>query len=143
MRTLPWLIAALLLGSPAVYATNWFAVDTLGAGSGVALETDIDSLRQANARHEVTVRVSYPQPRLHHSGAWFQSVVATVEFQCDGRLADYRDAIFYSETRAHGVIAAREHGRLATSEAAGDLLPPRGLELLIHAACARPTPAVQ
>jgi hypothetical protein len=75
-------------------------------------------------------------------GAWYQSVVATVEFQCDGRLAEYRDAVFYSETRARGMIATRENGRLATSDAAADLVPPRTLELLIRAACARPTPAV-
>jgi hypothetical protein len=144
MRTLfSWLAAALLLGSPAVRAASWFALDTLGAGGGVTIEADIDSLRQSNARREVTVRVSYPDARKHPGGAWYRSFVATVEFQCDGQQADYRDAVFYAKAKGRGAVTTREDGRLATSEAAAELLPPRNLELLIRAACARPTPAVR
>jgi hypothetical protein len=137
-----WLFAVLLLGSPAAHAANWFALDAIGTSSDIAVEADLDSLHESNARRKVTVRVTYPDARRHPRGAWFRSIVATVELDCDGRQADYRDAVFYSKGRGRGAVAVREHGQLGTSDAAGDLLPPRNLELLIRAACARPTPAV-
>src|SRR6185369_11135447 len=107
------------LPASSVSSANWFALDTLDAGSGVAIETDVDSLRQTDRRREVTVRVSYPEARQHPGGAWYRSVVATVEFQCDGRQAEYRDAVFYAKAKGRGAVATRENGRLATSEAAG------------------------
>src|SRR5215208_6076367 len=113
MRAIICLVAALLLNSPAVQAANWFALDSSGAAGSVGVEVDTDSLRQSQRRRAVSVRVSYPEPRLHLWGAWFRSMVATVEFECEGQLAGYRDAIFYSETKGRGIVMAREEGRLA------------------------------
>jgi hypothetical protein len=54
-----------------------------------------------------------------------------------------RAVVFYSAAGGHGMVTTREEGRLAaTSESTRDLLPARNVELLIRAACSRPTPAV-
>lgn len=141
MRTLSCLVALLI--SPAIHAENWFVLDTPGAAGALGIEVDTDSLRQTNGRREVMVRVSYSRPRQHGSGELFRSVVTRVEFECEGQLAGYRDATFYSEARGGGMVTAREEGRLAAAvEGTQDLLPPRSVELLIRAACSRPTPAV-
>src|SRR5688500_14826166 len=93
MRALTFAAAALLLSAVPARAANWFSLDTLSAASGLGIEVDTDSLRQAGGRREIAVRVTYPEPRLHRGGAWFRSVVATVEFECEGRLGGYREAV--------------------------------------------------
>ena len=143
MRALPWLVTALLLGTPDVQAANWFELEALGAGSGLDIEVDTDSLHQAGTRRTITVRMSYPEPRLHASGNPFRSVVVTVDVDCEGQLAGYRDATFHAEAKGQGPVTGREPGRLAPgTDAAGVLLPAKSAESLIRAACARPTPAV-
>jgi hypothetical protein len=139
----PSCLVALLLISPAVHAETWFVLDTPGGPGDLGIEADMDSLRQAGGRREVRVRVSYAQTRQYRSGEPFRSVVTRVEFECEGQLAGYRDATFYSETGGGGMVTAREEGRLAAAaEGTRDLLPPRSVEVLIRAACSRPTPAV-
>lgn len=137
------LLAALLLGAGAAHAANWFELDALSAATRLGIEADTDSIHHSGAQRAVTVRVSYPEPRVHRSGVPYRSVVATVEFNCEGGLAGYRDASFYAEARGSGTIAAREDGRLAPiPESTRELLPARSVEFLIRAACSEPTPAV-
>ena len=143
MRALP-LLAALLLSVPCAQAANWFGLDALSAASGLAIDVDTDTLRQEGARREIRVRVTYPEPRLHRWGASFRSVLATVEFDCEGRLAGYRDAVFFSEARGQGLVAVREDGPLTPIPGrTSDLLPARSLEVMARAACSRPTPATR
>jgi len=138
------LVAALLLRAPVAQATNWFALDALSAASGLGIEVDTDSLRQVGDRRDIKVRLSYPELKVHRWGAPFRSVVATVEFECEGRMSGYRDAVFFSDVRGQGLVTVREDGTLAPiPERTGSLLPPRSLELLTRAACSRPTPAVR
>jgi hypothetical protein len=81
------LAGMVLLGaSPPVHATTWFALDALSAASGLGIEVDTDSLKHNTNRREVTVRVTYAQPRQHRWGAFYRSVVTTVEFRCEGGL---------------------------------------------------------
>jgi hypothetical protein len=144
MRLLPHLAALLLLGAATAHGATWFGLDALSAASGLGIEVDTDSLRQAGNRREIAVRVTYPEPRQHRWGALFRSVVATVEFECEGRLGGYRDALFYSDVKGLGLVVVREAGQFpAIPERTRDLLPPRSLETLIRAACSRPTPAVR
>jgi len=144
MRALTFAAAALLLSAVPARAANWFSLDTLSAASGLGIEVDTDSLRQAGGRREIAVRVTYPEPRLHRGGAWFRSVVATVEFECEGRLGRYREAVFFSEAKGQGTIAVREEGTSGAVPARiADLLPTKSLEVLARAACARPTPATR
>jgi hypothetical protein len=142
MRALSWLLAALLLGSSAAYAVNWLELDGGSAAGGLGLDVDTDSLRPAGAPRAVTVRVSYPEPRIHRSGARYRSAVVTVEFGCDVGLTGFRDAIFHSEPEGQGAVTAREDGRLGpVPEGSRNLLPARSVELLIRAACAHPATA--
>jgi len=137
-----YLAAAFLCCEPA-HAANWFSLDALSAASGLGIEVDLDSLRSTGMRREAVVRVSYPAAQVHGSGAAFRSAVATVEFECEGGLVGYRDAVFYSEAKGNGAVTAREEGRLAPiPEPTRELLPAKNLEVLIRAACSRPTPAV-
>jgi hypothetical protein len=143
MHAIRRLLLALLLGAGAAHAENWFDLDALRASTGPGIEVDTDALREAGGRRLVTVRVSYPQARMHTSGAAYRSVVATVEFGCDGAAPRYRDAAFYSEAGGRGVVTLRENGLLPVSpDPAHELLPGRSVELLARAACTRPTPAV-
>jgi hypothetical protein len=145
MRPLPRLAAVLLLlGISTAHAASWFGLDALSAASGLGIEVDTDSLRQSGPRREIAVRVTYPEPRLHRWGAPFRSVVATVEFECEGRLGGYRDAVFYSDVKGQGLVTVREDGQsAAVPERTRDLLPAKSLEVLARAACSRPTPAVK
>ncbi len=144
MRAVPaCLLCALLFGAAAVHGANWFELDGPVATGDVVLEADTDSLGPNGANHAVTVRVTYPEPHPHAAGALFRSVVATVEFACDAGLTGYRGATYYAGPRGTGPAVARQEGRFApASNGARDLLPPRSVELLIRASCARPTPAV-
>jgi len=143
-RLLPRLAAMVLIGMPTAHAASWFSLDTLSAASGLGIEVDTDSLRHAGSRREITVRVTYAEPRLHRAGASFRSVVATVEFECEGRLGGYRDAVFYSDVRGQGLVMVREDGTsAAVPDRIRDLLPAKSLEVLTRAACSRPTPAVR
>jgi hypothetical protein len=144
MRAVPaCLLCALLLGGSAVHAANWFELDGPSAASDVAaLEVDTDSLGAAGSNHAVTVRVTYPEPHPHPAGGLFRSVVATVEFACEGGLTGYRGATYYAGPRGSGSAVARQEGRLApASNGTRDLLPPRSVELLIRASCSRPATA--
>ena len=144
MRATTILAAALLVSAGPARAVNWFALDALSSASGLGIEVDTDSLRQAGTRREISVRVTYPEPRLHRGGAWFRSVVATVEFECEGRLGGYRDAVFFSDARGQGMVTVREDGAAGSIPArTADLLPAKSLEVLARAACARPTPAAR
>lgn len=133
-------IAALLLLG-AASATTWFPLDALSQASGLDIEVDTDSLRPASGGREVMVRVSYPQPRVHPSGAAFRSVVTTVAFRCDGGLAGYRDATYYADAGGRGTPVAREERPSPVPDATRELLPSRSLEQLTRAACTQPTPA--
>jgi hypothetical protein len=136
------LATALCLASPA-RAEHWFGLDQLIAQSGMDIEVDTDSLREVRGRRSIVVRVTYPQPRVRPDGLLFRSVVATVEFECEGRLAGYRDAAFHAGIRGQGGLVARESSQLAQIPApVGGVLPASSLELLTRAACSRPTPAV-
>ena len=144
MRLLPPLAALLLLGLPTAHAASWFGLDALSAASGLGIEVDTDSLRQSGTRREIVVRVTYPESRLHRGGAPFRSVVATVEFECEGRLGGYRDAIFYSEVKGQGLVTVREDGHSPhVPDRTRELLPAKSLEVLTRAACSRPTSAVK
>jgi hypothetical protein len=144
MRSLPFIAAALLFSAAPARAINWFALDSLSAASGLGIEVDTDSLKQIGTKREIAVRVSYPEPRLHRGGAWFRSVVATVEFECEGRVGGYRDAVFFSDPKGQGTITVREEGPSGTVPARiMDLLPAKSLEVMARAACARPTPAAR
>jgi hypothetical protein len=132
----------LCLAEPA-RAEHWFGLDQISAQSGMDIEVDTDSLREVRGRRSIVVRVTYPQPRVRPDGLPFRSVVATVEFECEGRLAGYRDAAFHAGVRGQGGLVARETSQLAQIPAPiGGLLPASSLELLTRAACSRPTPAV-
>jgi hypothetical protein len=134
--------AALCLAGPA-RAEHWFGLDQLSAQSGMDIEVDTDSLREVRGRRSIVVRVTYPQPRVRADGLPYRSVVATVEFECEGRLAGYRDAAFYAGMRGQGGLVARESSQLAQiPEPTRGVLPANSLELLTRAACSRPTPAV-
>ena len=142
MRALRCLTAVLMLGAPAAQAITWFGLDALSKASNLGIEVDTDSLRQAASRREIRVRVTYPDTRLHRWGASFRSVAATVEFECEGRLAGYRDAVFYAEPGGRGLVMAKEDGLLAPiPDRTADLLPSRSVEVLARAACTQPTPA--
>jgi hypothetical protein len=142
MRFPPRLAALLLLGMSAAHAANWFSLDALSAASGLGIEVDTDSLRQTGPRREVVVRVTYPEAR-QYRGVTFRSVVATVAFECEGRLGGYRDAVFFAGAKGQGPVIAREDGAApAVPDRIRDLLPPKSLEVLTRAACSRPTPAV-
>lgn len=144
MRASTVLAAALLVSAAPGRAVNWFALDALSAASGLGIEVDIDSLRQAGGRHQIAVRVSYPEPRLHRGGTWFRSVVTTVEFECEGRLGGYRDAAFFSDAGGRGTVVVREEGPAGPIPSRTmDLLPAKSLEAMARAACARPTPAAR
>jgi hypothetical protein len=144
MRSLPFIAAALLFSASPARAVNWFALDSLSVASGLGIEVDTDSLKQTGTKREVAVRVSYPEPRLHRGGAWFRSVVATVEFECEGRVGGYRDAVFFSDAKGQGTITVREEGPSGTVPARiMDLLPAKSLEVMARAACARPTSAAR
>jgi len=135
-------VAVLCLVGPA-RAEHWFGLDQLSAQSGMDIEVDTDSLREARGRRSIVVRVTYPQPRVRPDGLPFRSVVATVEFECEGRLAGYRNAAFYAGVRGQGGLVARESSQLAQiPEPTRGVLPENSLELLTRAACSRPTPAV-
>jgi hypothetical protein len=136
-------VAAVLgLAGPA-RAEHWFGLDQLSAQSGMEIEVDTDSLREMRGRRSIVVRVTYPQVRVRPDGLPFRSVVATIEFECEGRLAGYRDAAFYAGVRGQGGLVARESSQLAQiPEPMRGVLPANSLELLTRAACARPTPAV-
>jgi hypothetical protein len=121
-----------------VRAANWFALDALSAASGMAIEVDTDSLRLNGTRREVVVRATHPQPMQHASGAAYRSVLTTVEFDCEGQLAGYRDASFHAEPQGQGAVVARDRRPLtAVPDRTMQLLPPRILEQLARAACAR------
>jgi hypothetical protein len=142
IRRLCGLAAVLLAGMPlAGYGATWFALDALSVASGLGIEVDTDSLRTTGNRREIAVRVTYPQPREHRWGALFRSVVATVEFRCDGGLGSYRDAVFYSDVKGTGLVTVREEGQAQIPDRIRELLPAKGLEALTRAACTQPTPA--
>jgi hypothetical protein len=124
-------------------AEHWFGLDQLSAQSGMEIEVDTDSLREVRGRRSILVRVTYPQPRVRADGLLYRSAVATVEFECEGRLAGYRDAALYAGVRGQGGLVARESSQLAQiPEPTRGVLPASSLELLTRAACSRPTPAV-
>lgn len=121
--------------------STWFALDDLGAGNELRLEADTDSLRQTTTGRQIVVRLTYAQPRQHRWGAYFRSVIATVEFHCDGTLGGYRDAVYYSDVRGTGLVAAREEGHAQVPQRLLELLPPKRLEKLTRAACTQPMSA--
>jgi hypothetical protein len=136
-------VAGALCLAASAHAEHWFGLDQLSAQSGMDIEVDTDSLREVRGRRSIVVRVTYPQPRVRPDGLPFRSVVATVEFECEGRLAGYRDASFYASVRSQGGLVARESSPLAQiPEPTRGVLPASSLELLTRAACARPTTAV-
>jgi hypothetical protein len=136
-------VAAVLCLAAPVRAEHWFGLDQLSAQSGMDIEVDTDSLREARGRRSIVVRVTYPQPRVRADGLPYRSVVANVEFECEGRLAGSRDAAFYAGPRGQGGLVARESSQLAQiPEPTRGVLPSSTLELLTRAACSRPTPAV-
>jgi hypothetical protein len=138
------LAAVLLLGAaPAVRGATWFSLDTLSSASGLGIEVDTESLRHTANRREIAVRLTYPEPRQHRWGALVRSVVATVEFRCDGGLGNYRDAVYYSDVKGTGLVVVREEGQSQVPERMRELLPPRSLESLTRAACSQPTPAMR
>jgi len=144
MRVVFFVAGTLLLGTPAARGTTWFALDALSTASGLGIEVDTDSLRQTSAvGREIIVRVTYPQPRVHRSGASFRSVVAKVAFHCEGGLGGYREAAFYSDPEGQGLVTARDDGQLPIPERTQDLLPAKSLELITRAGCAQPTPAAR
>jgi hypothetical protein len=131
----------LALAAPLAHSATWFSLAALSAASGLAIEVDTDSLRVNGARREIIVRVSYPEVRAHRSGASFRSVVATVQFDCDGKLGTYRDAVFYSETEGRGPVTVREQAPSNVPENMRDVLPAKSLEQMTRAACSQPTVA--
>lgn len=135
----------LLLGAAAspVQGATWFSLDTLSTASGLGIEVDTDSLRHTANRREIAVRLTYPEPRQHRWGAYVRSVVATVEFRCDGGLGNYRDAVYYSDVKGTGLVVVREEGQSQVPERMRELLPAKSLESLTRAACAQPTPATR
>ncbi len=140
MRTVPaCLLCALLVGGAAAHAANWFELDGPRANGAGALEVDTDSLGMPGVNHAVTIRVSYPELRSLGSGPLFRSVVATVEFACQGGLAGWRDATYYSGPHGSGYAVARQAGALAPVPEG--MLPAHSAELLIHASCSRPATA--
>jgi len=144
MRALCCFTATLLFATPAAHAVNWFGLEALSKASNLEIDVDTDSLRQSGTRREIRVRVTYPETRLHRWGASFRSVAATVEFECEGRLAGYRDAVFYAEPAGRGLVMAKEDGPLAPiPDRTADLLPSKSVEQLVRAACAQPKPAAR
>ncbi|MDP3762284.1 MAG: hypothetical protein Q8R01_17405 [Ramlibacter sp.] len=113
----------------------------LSANSGLVVEVDTDSLRPTTSGRQVAVRLTHPAPRQHRWGAFFRSVVTTVEFRCDGGLGTYRDAVYYSDARGTGLVTVREEGASQVPDRMRELLPARSLETLTRAACSQPTPA--
>lgn len=138
------LAGSLALGpAAAVHGATWFSLDALAKASGLGIEVDTDSLRHNGARRDITVRLTYPEPRQHRWGANFRSVVATVEFRCDGGLGSYRDAVYYSDVKGTGLVMVREEAPSQVPDRIRELLPAKSLESLTRAACAQPTPAVR
>lgn len=138
------LAAALLLSfCGSASGSTWFALDATDNTSGLELEVDTDSLRQTVTGRQIAVRLTHHQPRQHRWGAYFRSVVATVEFHCDGTLSNYRDAVYYSDVRGTGLVTAREEGFSQVPQRLLKLLPPKSLETLTRAACMRPSPAAR
>jgi hypothetical protein len=136
-------VAAVLSFAGPARAEHWFGLDQLSAQSGMEIEVDTDSLREVRGRRSIVVRVTYPQPRVRPDGLPFRSVVSTVEFECEGRLAGYRDAAFYAGVRGQGGLVARESSPLTQiPESTRGVLPASSLELLTRAACSRPATAV-
>lgn len=129
------------LFAPLAHSATWFSLAALSAASGLAIEVDTDSLRVNGARREIVVRVSYPDVRTHRSGASFRSVIATVQFDCEGKLGTYRDATFYSDVEGRGAATAREQAPSNVPETMRDVLPAKSLEQMTRAACSQPTVA--
>jgi hypothetical protein len=131
----------MVLFAPLAQSATWFNLVALSAASGLAIEVDTDSLRVNGARREIVVRVSYPEVRTHRSGAPFRSVIATVQFDCDGKLGTYRDAVFYSEVEGRGSVVVREQAPSNVPENMREVLPAKSLEQMTRAACSQPTVA--